>query len=201
MSYQIGDKIATREAYGNALVEFGADENIIVMDADLSKSTKTESFKKAYPERFINMGIAEGNMMATAAGIASCGKTVFASSFAMFAAHYKLDNLTVFLDFNGLQIDGDIREVMNSTPVDKKFEAFLWNVISIDAHDFNQIESAIAEAKTVKGKPTLILANSIKGKGVSYMENQVSWHGAAPNDELYEQAMAELKAKLAQLEA
>ena len=86
MSYQIGDKIATREAYGNALVEFGADEKIIVMDADLSKSTKTESFKKAYPERFINMGIAEGNMMATAAGIASCGKTVFASSFAMFAA-------------------------------------------------------------------------------------------------------------------
>lgn len=86
MSYQIGDKIATREAYGKALVEFGADENIIVLDADLSKSTKTEGFKKAYPERFINMGIAEGNMMATAAGIASCGKTVFASSFAMFAA-------------------------------------------------------------------------------------------------------------------
>ncbi len=86
MSYQIGDKIATREAYGNALVEFGANENIIVMDADLSKSTKTEGFKKAYPERFINMGIAEGNMMATAAGIASCGKIVFASSFAMFAA-------------------------------------------------------------------------------------------------------------------
>lgn len=86
MSYQIGEKVATREAYGKALVEFGADENIIVMDADLSKSTKTEGFKKAYPERFINMGIAEGNMMATAAGIASCGKTVFASSFAMFAA-------------------------------------------------------------------------------------------------------------------
>ncbi len=86
MSYQVGDKIATREAYGNALVEFGADEKIIVLDADLSKSTKTENFKKAYPERFVNMGIAEGNMMATAAGIASCGKTVFASSFAMFAA-------------------------------------------------------------------------------------------------------------------
>lgn len=86
MSYQIGEKIATREAYGKALVEFGADENIIVMDADLSKSTKTDGFKKTYPKRFINMGIAEGNMMATAAGIASCGKTVFASSFAMFAA-------------------------------------------------------------------------------------------------------------------
>lgn len=86
MGYQIGDKIATREAYGNALVEFGADESIIVLDADLSKSTKTEGFKKAYPDRFINTGIAEGNMMATAAGIAACGKTVFASSFAMFAA-------------------------------------------------------------------------------------------------------------------
>lgn len=86
MSYQIGEKIATREAYGKALVEFGADENIIVMDADLSKSTKTEGFKKAYPERFINTGIAEGNMMSVAAGISTCGKTVFASSFAMFAA-------------------------------------------------------------------------------------------------------------------
>ena len=86
MTYNIGDKIATREAYGNALAEFGCDENIIVLDADLSKSTKTETFQKAYPERFINMGIAEGNMMSTAAGIASCGKTVFASSFAMFAA-------------------------------------------------------------------------------------------------------------------
>ena len=86
MSYQIGEKVATREAYGKALVEFGADENIIVLDADLSKSTKTDGFKKAYPERFINSGIAEGNMMATAAGLASCGKTVFASSFAMFAA-------------------------------------------------------------------------------------------------------------------
>ncbi len=86
MSYQIGEKVATREAYGRALVEFGADENIIVMDADLSKSTKTEGFKKAYPERFINTGIAEGNMMSVAAGISTCGKTVFASSFAMFAA-------------------------------------------------------------------------------------------------------------------
>lgn len=86
MNYKIGDKIATREAYGNALVEFGADENIIVMDADLSKSTKTEGFKKAYPDRFVNTGIAEGNMMSVAAGIATCGKTVFASSFAMFAA-------------------------------------------------------------------------------------------------------------------
>ncbi|MEE1013619.1 MAG: transketolase [Clostridia bacterium] len=118
---------------------------------------------------------------------------------AMFAAHYKLDNLTVFLDFNGLQIDGDIREVMNSTPIDKKFEAFQWHVIAIDAHDFNQIEAAVAEAKTVKDKPTLILATSIKGKGVSYMENQAGWHGAAPNQEQYEQAIKELDTYLAEL--
>lgn len=114
----------------------------------------------------------------------------------MFAAHYNLNNLTVFLDFNGLQIDGDIREVMNSTPIDKKFEAFLWNVITIDAHDFSQIESAIAEAKAVTDRPTLILAKSIKGKGVSYMENQAGWHGAAPNREQYEQAICELDAYL-----
>ena len=115
---------------------------------------------------------------------------------SMFAAHYKLDNLIAFLDFNGLQIDGDVKEVMNPTPIDKKFEAFKWNVIVIDAHDFNQIEAAVAEAKTVKGKPTLILANSVKGKGVSYMENQAGWHGAAPNTEQYEQAVSELDAYL-----
>ena len=91
---------------------------------------------------------------------------------AMFAAHYKLDNLTAFLDFNGLQIDGDVREVMNPTPFDKKFEAFNWNVIVIDGHNFEEIEKAVNEAKMVKGKPTIIIANTVKGKGVSFMENQ-----------------------------
>lgn len=118
---------------------------------------------------------------------------------AMFAAHYKLDNLTAFLDFNGLQIDGDITEVMNPTPVDKKFEAFNWNVIKIDAHDFNQIEKAVQEAKETKGKPTIIIANSIKGKGVSYMEGEASWHGAAPNQEQYERGIAELDSYLESL--
>lgn len=113
---------------------------------------------------------------------------------AMFAAHYKLDNLIAFLDFNGLQIDGDITKVMNPTPFDKKFEAFGWNVIRINAHDFNLIEAAVNEAKNVKDKPTLILADSIKGKGVSFMENKAEWHGAAPNKEQYEQAIAELDA-------
>ncbi len=111
---------------------------------------------------------------------------------AMFAAHYKLDNLTAFLDFNGLQIDGDITKVMNPTPFDEKFKAFNWNVICIDAHNFEEIEKAINEAKTVKGKPTMIIANSIKGKGVSFMENEASWHGSAPNDEQYATAIAEL---------
>ncbi len=112
---------------------------------------------------------------------------------AMFAAHYKLDNLTAFLDFNGLQIDGDIREVMNPTPFDKKFEAFNWNVILLDdGHDFDKIAKAIEEAKACKDKPTIIIANTVKGKGVSYMENQAGWHGNAPSDELYETAIKEL---------
>ncbi len=118
---------------------------------------------------------------------------------AMFAAHYKLDNLTAFLDFNGLQIDGDITKVMNSLPIDKKFEAFNWHVIQIDAHDFNQIEAAVEEAKQTKGMPTLILAKSTKGKGVSFMEGQAAWHGAAPNDEQYAQAISELDAYIEEL--
>lgn len=119
---------------------------------------------------------------------------------AMFAAHYKLDNLTAFVDFNGLQIDGDITKVMSPLPIDDKFRAFGWHVIVIDAHDYNQIEAAINEAKATKGKPTCIVAKSTKGKGVSFMENQASWHGSAPNKEQYEQAMSDLDAILKELE-
>ncbi|MBQ7035961.1 MAG: transketolase [Clostridia bacterium] len=111
---------------------------------------------------------------------------------AMFAAHYGLDNLTAFVDFNGLQIDGDITKVMNPTPIDKKFEAFGWNVVIADAHDFDSLEAAIENAKATKGKPTVVIAKSIKGKGVSYMEGQAGWHGKAPNDEEYAIAMKEL---------
>ncbi len=118
---------------------------------------------------------------------------------AMFAAHYKLDNLTAFVDNNGLQIDGDISEVMNSYPIDEKFRAFNWHVINIDAHDYDQIRNAIEEAKSVKDKPTVIIAKSIKGKGVSFMENQASWHGNAPKTEQYEQAIAELDKAIAEL--
>lgn len=118
---------------------------------------------------------------------------------AMFAANKGLSNLTIFVDLNNLQIDGTIDEVNSAKPVDKKFEAFNWHTIVIDGHDFEQIESALKEAETVD-KPVAIIANTVKGKSVSYMENQVSWHGAAPNDELFEQAMTELKAQLAELQ-
>lgn len=116
------------------------------------------------------------------------------------AAKYKLDNLCGIIDVNGLQIDGTTAEVMPTEPLDKKWEAFGWNVIKIDGHDYNEIEAAFEQAKTVKGKPTMILAKTIKGKGVSYMENAVGWHGKAPDDALFEQAKTELEAKLKELE-
>ena len=111
---------------------------------------------------------------------------------AMFAAHYKLDNLCVVLDWNGLQIDGPVTEVMNPTPHDEKFRAFGWNVISINAHDFGEIESAFKAARECKGKPTVIIAKSVKGKGVSYMENKCEWHGQAPKEDLYKVAIEDL---------
>ena len=113
---------------------------------------------------------------------------------AMFAAHYKLDNLVAIVDFNGLQIDGPITEVMNPTPHDEKFRAFGWNVITIDAHNFDEIESAFKQARETKGKPTAIIAKSTKGKGVSYMENACEWHGQAPKEDLYNVAIADLTA-------
>ena len=111
---------------------------------------------------------------------------------AMFAASRKLDNLTLFVDNNDLQIDGHIGDVCSPYPITDKFEAFGWNVISIDGHDFDQIEDALAKAKATSGKPTAIVAKTTKGKGVSFMENQCGWHGKAPNDEEYEIAMKEL---------
>ncbi|MBR1440165.1 MAG: transketolase [Lachnospiraceae bacterium] len=112
---------------------------------------------------------------------------------AMFAGAKKLDNLVVIVDNNGLQIDGPVAEVNNPYPIDKKFEAFNFHVICIDAHDFDQIRAAFKEARETKGMPTAIIAKSTKGKGVSFMENSVDWHGKAPNDEQYEVAMADLK--------
>ncbi|WP_029323594.1 transketolase [Butyrivibrio sp. AE3004] len=112
---------------------------------------------------------------------------------AMFAGFRKLDNLVVIVDNNGLQIDGPVDQVCSPYPIDKKFEAFNFHVINIDAHDFDAIRAAFKEARETKGQPTAIIAHSTKGKGVSFMENQVSWHGVAPNDEEYAKAMEDLE--------
>ena len=112
---------------------------------------------------------------------------------SMFAGHRKLDNLVVIVDNNGLQIDGPVSEVCSPYPIDKKFEAFNFHVINVDAHDFDAIRAAFKEARETKGMPTAIIAHSLKGKGVSFMEGSVAWHGTAPNDEQYAVAMADLE--------
>ena len=118
----------------------------------------------------------------------------------MFASHYKLDNLCVIIDNNGLQIDGDVADVMSPYPIVDKLEAFGFQTYAIDGHDFDQIEAALNAARTVKGKPSAIVMKTVKGKGVSFMENVAGWHGVAPNDAQFEQAMAELNAALSELE-
>ena len=118
----------------------------------------------------------------------------------MFASHYKLDNLCVIIDNNGLQIDGDVADVMSPYPIVDKLEAFGFKALTIDGHDFDQIEAALNTARATKGQPTAIVMKTIKGKGVSFMENNAGWHGKAPNDAEHEQAIGELKAILAELE-
>lgn len=119
---------------------------------------------------------------------------------AMYAAAKKLDNLVAFVDNNNLQIDGTVEEVNSPYPIPEKFAAFGWNVVEIDGHSYDDIENALNNARECKGKPTAIIATTVKGKGVSFMENQVNWHGSAPNAEQYETAMNELKAVLSGLE-
>ena len=119
----------------------------------------------------------------------------------MFASHYQLDNLCVIIDFNKLQIDGNVNDVAGLEPLDSKLEGFGFEVIQINGNDLEEIEAAFQKAKTIKGKPTAIIADTIKGKGVSYMEDQVGWHGKAPNTEEYRKAMDELNAQLNTLEA
>ncbi len=118
---------------------------------------------------------------------------------AMYAPHYKLDNVTAIIDFNGLQIDGNVADVMSPLPIDEKFKAFGWHVIVCDGHDYEAMLAAIHEAQETKGKPTAIILKTVKGKGVSFMENNAAWHGAAPNDEQYAQAILDLDAELARL--
>ena len=119
---------------------------------------------------------------------------------AMSAAKYGLDNLCAIVDVNGLQIDGRTADVMPSEPLDRKFAAFNWHVITVDGHDFDALRAAFAEARQVKGQPTVLIAKTVKGKGVSFMENDAGWHGKAPNAEQYEKAMAELDAAVKRLE-
>ncbi len=186
---------------------------------ELLKLRQVDSFLQGHPDMkgtpgvdmstgSLGLGISTACGMALAAKIKSKKYRVYTAvgdgeseegqfwEAAMFAAHYKLDNLCVILDWNGLQIDGPVTEVMNPVPHDKKLEAFGFHVISIDGHDFDAIEAAFEEARTVKGKPTAIIAKTVKGKGVSFMENQVGWHGSAPNDEQHAIAVAEIKAKM-----
>lgn len=184
---------------------------------DLKTLRKTASYLQGHPDMkgvpgvdmstgSLGQGISAACGMALSAKISGDGYRVYAIlgdgeseegqvwEAAMFASHYKLDNLVAVLDLNGLQIDGPITEVMNPTPHDEKFLAFGWNVISIDAHNFDEIESAFKQARETKGKPTVIIARSIKGKGVSYMENACEWHGQAPKEDLYKVAIADLNA-------
>ncbi len=189
---------------------------------DLKTLRQADSHLQGHPDMKKTPGVdmtsgSLGQGISAACGMALCGKLdkkdyrVYAIvgdgeseegqvwEAIMFAAHNKLDNLCIIIDYNGLQIDGAIHEIVSPAPYEEKIKAFGCHAITVDAHDFSSIEAAFTEAKTVKGKPTVIVSKSIKGKGISYMENQVKWHGSAPNDEQYAQAMAELNAALAAL--
>ncbi len=183
---------------------------------DLKTLRKTGSYLQGHPDMkhipgvdmssgSLGQGISAAVGMAAAAKIFQKGYRVYTLlgdgelqegqvwEAAMLAAHRKLDNLAVIVDNNGLQIDGAVNEVNSPYPIDKKFEAFNFHVINIDGHDFGQIRRAFKEARDTKGTPTAIIAKTVKGKGVSFMENEVSWHGAAPNDEQYAIAMKDLE--------
>ena len=192
--------------------------------ADLLTLRKIDSYLQGHPNMNLVPGIdmstgSLGQGISTAVGMALAAKHTGKSNrvysllgdgeiqegqvweACMAAAHYKLDNLCIIVDNNGLQIDGNIADVMSPYPIVGKLEAFGFNTLAIDGHDFDAIEEAFNSAKATKGAPTAIVITSVKGKGVSFMENDAGWHGKAPNDAEYEQAMSELKAQLAELEA
>ena len=183
---------------------------------DLVTLRKTNSYLQGHPDMKHTPGVdmsagSLGQGVSTAVGMALAGKmdnsdyrvyTMLGDGeieegqvweAAMFAGHRKLDNLVVIVDNNNLQIDGTLEEVCSQSPIDKKFEAFNFNVKFINGHDFDEIRKALDNAKTTKEMPTAIIMNTVKGKGVSFMENAVNWHGAAPNDEQYKQAMEDLE--------
>lgn len=183
---------------------------------DLIKLRKTDSYLQGHPDMKHTAGVemsagSLGQGVSAAVGMALAGKldnrdyrvyTMLGDGeieegqvweAAMFAGHRKLDNLVVIVDNNNLQIDGTVEEVCSPYPIDEKFKAFNFHVVTIDGHDFDEIRRALNEAKETKGMPTAIVMNTVKGKGVSFMENQVNWHGAAPNDEQYKTAMEDLE--------
>ena len=183
---------------------------------DLTKLRKIGSYLQGHPDMKHTPGVemsagSLGQGISTAVGMALAGKlddkdyrvyTMVGDGeieegqvweAAMFAGHRKLDNLVVIVDNNNLQIDGTVEEVCSPYPIDEKFKAFNFNVLTIDGHDFDQIREALNNARETKGMPTAIVMNTVKGKGVSFMENQVNWHGAAPNDEQYKVAMEDLE--------
>lgn len=189
---------------------------------DMDNLRQIDSFLQGHPDMksvpgvdmstgSLGQGVSAANGMAVSAKISGDDYRVYIATgdgeleegqvweAAMFAPHYKLDNLTLFVDNNGLQIDGDVAEVMNPAPIPDKYRAFGWHVIEIDGHDYAQIRAAIDEAKATKGKPTAVICKTIKGKGISYMENVAGWHGKAPNKEEYDMAMAELDATIVAL--
>ena len=184
---------------------------------DLKTFRKTTSYLQGHPDKnkvpgvdmstgSLGQGVSTACGMALAAKLDKSDRRVWALvgdgeaeegqvwESAMFAAHYDLDNLCYIIDWNGLQIDGAIDDVIGPAPFDTKFAAFGWNVVECDAHDFESIDAAVKAVKECKGKPSVIIAKSVKGKGVSFMENQASWHGSAPNAEQYAVAINDLKA-------
>lgn len=209
------DRFVLSKGHGAPILYAALAEKGYFPKEELMKLRKIDSMLQGHPDMKGTPGVdmttgSLGQGLAAANGMALAGKLdnkkyrVYALlgdgevqegiiwEAAMLAAHYKLDNLTVFLDHNGLQIDGLNKEVMNIEPIDEKFKAFGWHVINIDGHNFGEIIDAIEEAKNTKEKPTIIVAKTVKGKGVSFMENQYEWHGKAPSEEEAVKALDEL---------
>lgn len=210
------DRFVLSKGHGAPVLYSVLSEKGYFSKNELMKLRKTVAMLQGHPDMKDTPGIdmstgSLGQGLSAANGMALAGKLdnksyrVFALigdgemqegqiwEAAMTAAHYRLDNVTAFIDNNGLQIDGFNKDVMNVEPIKEKWEAFGWHTISIDGHDFEQIEKAVIEAKNTKGKPTAIIAKTVKGKGVSFMENEAGWHGVAPNKEQTEQALKELE--------
>ena len=191
------DRFVLSKGHASPLLYAVLSEKGLLQEEELSGFRKIHSRLQGHP----NMNYIDGVDMSTgslgqgisaAAGMALAGK-IDETPYRIYTLLGDLDNLCAIVDFNGLQIDGDVRDVIDPTPIDQKFEAFGWYVEHVNGHDFDELSKAFTKARENKGKPTMILAHTIKGKGVSFMENNYAWHGSVPNDEQYIQAMNELK--------